>query len=311
MLAGCDSAQSALNGAGREADEIGRLFWVMLGGGAAIWLAVMGIATWAVLRPPGKHAERAADRLIIWGGVAFPVVSLGALLVHGLGLLEFRTQDPAPLRIHVEGQQWWWKVRYETPQGDIVTANEIRLPAGEPVEFRLTAQTVIHSFWIPPLGGKMDMIPGRENRLVLTPTVPGEYRGVCAEFCGTSHALMAFSVTVDTAEAFEAWIAARRQPATADLSAEARRGRTLFVETGCGACHVVRGVVEKGSVGPDLTHVGARRTLGAGIAEMDVPTLAAWITDPEAFKPGVEMPSYAMLPKGDIRSIAVFLSELR
>ncbi len=310
-LAGCDGIQSALDSAGREAEEVGRLFRVMVGAGAVIWLVVIGIAIWAVMYPPGKGSERAADRLIVWGGVVLPVVSLGALLVFGLGLLDFRTQASAPLRVHVEGQQWWWKVRYETPEGGFVTANEIHLPAGVPVEFRLTAETVIHSFWIPPIGGKMDMIPGRENRLVLTPTRPGIYRGVCAEFCGTSHALMAFDVRVHAPEDFEAFVRARLLPAATDLSDGARRGRRLFTEAGCGACHVVRGVVEKGSVGPDLTHVGARRTLGAGIADMNVDTLAAWISEPAAFKPGVEMPSYAMLPEADIRSIAVFLSELR
>jgi cytochrome c oxidase subunit 2 len=309
-LAGCDGAQSALNSGGREAEEIGRLFLVMLGAGAVIWLVVMGIAVWAVLRPPGESAERSATRLIVWGGVAFPVVTLAALLTYGLGMLNLRTQAAAPLRIHVDGRQWWWNVRYETPAGEFVTANEIHLPAGTPAEFRLTAQKVIHSFWIPPLGGKMDMIPGRENRLVLTPDRPGEYRGVCAEFGGASHALMAFSVTVHAPEDFEAWLSARLEPAEPELSEEATRGRELFLAVGCGACHMVRGVVEKGSVGPDLTHVGARRTLGAGIADMDAATLAAWIADPAAFKTGVEMPAYGMLPEREIRSIAEFLSEL-
>lgn len=311
-LAGCGGSQSALSGAGTEAAEIGRLFWAMLAGGAAIWGFVMYAAIWAVLRGPHKNSRRDANRLIIVGGVIFPTVVLAALLIFGLGLLEFRTQTPEALKVRVVGEQWWWRVTYEVPGSgrEMVTANEIHLPAGQPVEFLLTADKVIHSFWIPPIGGKMDMIPGRENRLVLTAEEPGEYRGVCAEFCGTSHALMAFSVVVSPPAEFDAWLQAQARPAV-EVPAAAERGAGLFQAVGCGGCHLVRGIVEKGNVGPDLTHVGGRRTLAAGIAEMDVETLVRWIRDPQKIKAAAEMPAYDMLPEEDIRDIALFLSELK
>lgn len=311
-LAGC-GPQSALNFAGADAAEIGRLYYVMFAGTAVVWLVVIGAAIWGVLRSPTKHTARAANVLIIGGGVIFPTVVLAALLTYGLGLLD-RGEAPADaLRIDVRGEQWWWRVRYAGPGEDAVTvtANEIRLPAGRPVELRLTADLVIHSFWIPPLGGKMDMIPGRENRLVLRPERPGEYRGVCAEFCGTSHALMAFAVVVEEPADFDAWLARQAAPAVPVEGAVAQRGRERFVAAGCGSCHQVRGVVELGNVGPDLTHVGGRRTIGAGLAETSVKTLAAWIAAPADFKPDARMPAYAMLPDADIRAIAEFLYALK
>ncbi len=308
-LAGC-GPQSALNFAGTDAAEIGRLFYVMLGSAAAIWILVMGAAVWGVLRAPSEHTERHAKLLIVVGGVIFPTLVLALLLGFGLRLLE---RDPVPegtLRVEVHGEQWWWRVRYEAPEGGVtVTANEIRLPAGRPVELRLTAAEVIHSFWIPSLGGKMDMIPGRENRLVLNPERPGLYRGACAEFCGTSHALMAFAVVVEEPEEFEAWLAREAAPAAPEDTMA--RGRELFLGAGCGGCHRVRGIVELGEVGPDLTHVGGRRTIGAGLAETSVETLASWIAAPSAMKPGVHMPGYAMLPEADIRAIAEFLYGLK
>lgn len=306
-LGGCDGPQSALDAAGRDAAAVGNLFWIMVAGAVVIWAIVIGIAIAAVLRPPGS--ARAANALILGGGVAFPVVVLAALLTVGLGLLPDWAESGTRVKIHVTGEQWWWRVTYERADGTTVSdSNEIHMPAGEPVEFVLTADDVIHSFWIPPIGGKLDMIPGRTNRLVLTAEKPGTYRGVCAEFCGTSHALMAFSAIVHEPAEFDAWLDSQEQPATVADTDEARRGRDLFLGAGCGGCHVMRGVAELGNVGPDLTHIGSRDTLGAGILPNDPETLAAWIRDPKALKPGVAMPAYDMLPDADIAAIAAFLA---
>lgn len=310
VLAGCDGPQSALGGGGREASEVGRLFWVMLAGAALVWAVVMGTAIFAVLQPP--RGSRPANILIIGGGVVFPVIVLAALLTYGLSMLPDWAQSGTRIKVHVTGEQWWWRVAYELPDGTRVRdANEIHLPAGEPVEFVLTADEVIHSFWIPSIGGKMDMIPGRTNRLILTAEKPGTYRGVCAEYCGTSHALMAFSAVVHEPEVFDAWLASQAEPAVASEGEEARRGRELYVAAGCGGCHMMRGVVELGDVGPDLTHVGSRRTLGAGILPNDTETLEAWIRDPDRMKPDAAMPGYAMLPDADIAAIAAFLAEAK
>lgn len=309
-LAGCEGPQSALDAAGRDAAAVGSLFWVMVAGAVVIWAIVIGIAIAAVLRPPGS--ARAANLLILGGGVAFPVVVLAALLVFGLGLLPDWAESGNRLKIHVTGEQWWWRVTYERADGTTVSdSNEIHMPAGEPVEFVLTADEVIHSFWIPPIGGKMDMIPGRTNRLVLTAEKPGTYRGVCAEFCGTSHALMAFSAIVHEPDGFDAWLDAQQAPAVVADDDVVGRGRDLFLGVGCGGCHTMRGVAEMGNVGPDLTHIGSRDTLGAGILANDPATLAAWIRDPQRLKPGAAMPAYDMLPDADIAAIAAFLAGAR
>ena len=295
----------------------------MLAAAALVWLAVMGVAVLGVFRPPARVTERAARWLIVGGGVVFPTIVLAGLLYWGLGLLAERNTAEADLRITVQGERWWWRVTYERPRvpadddpqrgrassaiARVVSANEIRLPAGEPVEFVLHAQNVIHSFWIPSVAGKMDMIPGRETRLVATATRPGVYGGVCAEFCGTAHALMRFAVVVEPKEAFETWLRAQAAPARKPLASAGARGADLFVSSGCGACHRVRGLIEAGEVGPDLTHLASRRTLAAGIAPMTGEALVRWIRSPQSMKPGALMPAYAMLPPDEIDAIAGFL----
>lgn len=305
-LAACSPVQSALHPAGTDAAEQATLFWFMTGTGALIWLIVMGAAIYAVIGRRKPKSERFADRFILVGGVAFPTLSLAVLLVFGLSLLPSWAETEAPdLRVHVQGEQYWWRLSYELADGARVeTANELHLPAGGTVEFVLTSTDVIHSFWIPALGGKMDAIPGRANVLRLEPTKPGIYRGACAEFCGSAHALMAFPVTVHEPAAFDAWLAAERQPA-------ARSGSEAFIASGCGACHTVRGVVEKGAVGPDLTHLMARTTIAAGTLPNNRANLLAWISDPDHLKPGVRMPPFASLPEADRQAIVDYLVRLR
>lgn len=239
---------------------------------------------------------------------------LGVLLVYGLAL----TPDllaPAPegsLRIAVTGEQWWWRVRYLPPGGDPVDlANEIRLPVGERVEFSLESPDVIHSFWIPALGGKIDMIPGRVNRLTLQPSRTGVFRGACAEYCGASHALMSFSVVVLEQEDFARWLAHQAQPAPEPTAALAAHGQDLFLANGCGACHAIRGTPADGVVGPDLTHVGGRLSLGAGILPNEPDAFVRWIARTEMVKPGVHMPAFGMLPAEDLEALAVYLEGLQ
>ena len=206
------------------------------------------------------------------------------------------------------GEQFWWRVAYR-PADDtapVLSANEIRLPAGQPVEFLLESTDVIHSFWIPPLAGKMDMIPGRETRLSIVATKPGTYRGACTEYCGTSHALMAFTVVVMEPDAFGQWLAARASPSPG-VSAP---GHELFLSNGCGACHRVAGTEANGRVGPDLSHVGSRATIGAGILPNDAETLENFIAHPQVIKPGSWMPGFSMLPEQDIAEIAAWLKGL-
>jgi cytochrome c oxidase subunit II len=285
----------------------------MVAAGGLIWLAVVGLLLYATRRRRTVAGEQAAGRLIFWCGAAIPSALLFLLLAYALwlmpGLRPFaEAGEPAALRVEVTGEQFWWRVAYRPADGGapILSANEIRLPAGERVEFVLNSTDVIHSFWIPSLGGKMDMIPGRMNHLSVLAAKPGAYRGACAEYCGTSHALMAFSAIVMEPEVFRQWLVAEAGPSPG----RSAPGRALFLRHGCGACHRVAGTEANGAVGPDLSHVGSRQTLGAGILPNDVETLERFIAYPHLIKPGSKMPAFSMLPKEDVAAIAGWLRGL-
>jgi cytochrome c oxidase subunit 2 len=303
-------AQSVLHPAGADAEAVAQLFWIMAAGGALIWVTVIGTTIYAVVVRRQPRSERFADRFVLLGGVVFPTVVLTALLVVGLRLLpDWRDGDAPDLRVFVTGEQFWWRIRYETPEGALVeTANELHLPVGTEVEFVLTSTDVIHSFWVPALGGKLDMIPGRTTVLRLRPTATGVFRGACAEYCGLSHALMALVVVVEEPAAFAAWLATESAGAAAPPP-------PAFLQAGCPACHVVRDPAQDGpplqAVGPDLTHLAARSTIAAGTLPRDAATLAAWIDDPAAFKPDARMPGFAHLPQGDRDAIVSWLMALR
>ncbi|MCA9117868.1 MAG: cytochrome c oxidase subunit II [Planctomycetaceae bacterium] len=313
LLAGCDGVQSALYPAGTGSDRIAELFYWMTGGAVLIWLAVVALGSYCLRATPPMERRRAAI-LVIGGGVIFPTVVLTALLIYGLAMLPGLLQ-PAPegsLRIAVIGEQWWWRVRYFPPDGEpFDLANEIHLPVGQPVQFELHSADVIHSFWIPSLGGKVDMIPGRTNTLRFSAARAGRYRGQCAEYCGASHALMCLYAVVHEPEDYNRW--AERQALAASKSTEpaAARGEELFLTHGCGACHTVRGSAAGGLIGPDLTHVGSRLSLAAGILPNEPETFLRWISRAEAIKPGSHMPSFSILPTDDLNAIAAWLDGLQ
>ncbi|HZB57399.1 MAG TPA: c-type cytochrome, partial [Reyranella sp.] len=244
-------------------------------------------------------------------GVVFPTVSLLLLLAYGLSAMGSRTgpADAAALRITVVGEQWWWRVIYHLPDGtDIESANELVIPVGERVALSLQTADVIHSFWVPNLAGKVDMIPGRTNRLTLQATEAGVSRGQCAEYCGGAHALMSFHVDARERPAFEEWLRAESRPAVQTDGEGAR----LFVASGCGACHRIRGLASAdGRIGPDLTHVASRRSLAAATLTNDATAFAAWIRDNQHIKPGNRMPPYRVLTDGELRMLAQFLDALQ
>jgi cytochrome c oxidase subunit 2 len=215
LLAGCAGPQSALDPAGRTAERISHLFWWMTGVAGIVWIAVVLLAIYAVRKPAGTDRRSAANKLIFAGAVT-PAVVLCCLLAYGLAMLR-EVLAPVPegsLRIRVYGEQWWWRIRYEPPgRQPFELANEVRLPVGQPVEFLLHSHNVIHSFWIPSLGGKVDLIPGRVNRLALHPTKTGVFRGVCAEYCGIAHAHMAFHAIVVPKDEFVRWLEKESKPA--------------------------------------------------------------------------------------------------
>jgi cytochrome c oxidase subunit II len=309
----CDGVQSSLSPSGREAERVADLFWAMAAGAVVVWIGVIALALYYAATARGVASERRNRVLIIGGGVLFPTVTVTILLIYGLTMLpDTVARAPAgSLQVDVDGEQWWWRVRYRRPDGlAAVLANEVRLPVGEPVQFRLASDNVIHSFWIPPLAGKMDMIPGRVTSLTLRPTTTGVFRGACAEYCGTAHALMAFYVEVMEKPDFDRWLEHQGAPATA-VGANAVRGAELFLASGCHACHTVRGTAAAGVIGPDLTHVGGRLSLGAGILPNDTEAFRRWIASTEHIKPGVHMPQFGMLPAEELAVLAAYLEGLQ
>ena len=288
----------------------GIITWVAV----AIALLVAAVLVWVLVRyrdrpgaplPPQTRGHTALEI----GWTIAPALVLLAIAVPTIQVI-FRTQAApvtAALEITVLGHQWWWEFRY--PALEVVTANELHVPAGQPVALTLEGPDVIHSFWVPQLGGKRDVVPGHLNRLSFTPDTPGEYLGQCAEFCGTSHANMGLRVIVDAADAFERWVAAERAPAGEPPAGPAANGAAIFKASACVGCHTVRGVSE-GVIGPDLTHFGRRTTLGAGLLPNTAEHLAAWIRDPQSLKPGTKMPALGVT-EGQARAMAAYLLSLR
>lgn len=307
----CTGLQSSLAPAGRDAAWIASLFWWMVAGAVVVWLATIALAFYYG-RPHEGTPDRRRDRMLIVGcGVAIPLVVLTGLLIYGLRMLPpiIARAPEGSLTVDVEGEMWWWRVRYARPgETPVELANEIRLPAGEPVQFRLSSDNVIHSFWIPALGGKMDMIPGRVTYLTLRPERTGIFAGACAEYCGASHALMRFQVEVMERAAFDDWL--RHQAAPATISPDTR-GADVFTANGCGACHTIRGTGADGRIAPDLTHLASRMTLAAGTLPVSVDALMRWVARAERVKPGVHMPAFDMLPREDLDALARYLESLR
>ena len=312
--AACDGPQSALDPAGVAAERVAGLFFALTAGAAVIWCATVALALYATYARREPSSRRFGSWLIVGAGAALPTVVLAGTLTYGLALLPplLPRGDESSLAIEVIGEQWWWRVRYRGADGTHVElANEIRLPAGEPAVLELASDDVIHSLWIPALAGKADMIPGRRIRLKLEPTAPGVYRGVCAEYCGTSHALMAFRAVVLERPEFDAWLADQAEPATNPSGALAATGADAFLANGCGACHAVRGTPARGGVGPDLTHVGSRLSLGAGTLPNDAQAFLRFVSLTGELKPGVHMPAFGMLPAAELEALAAYLEALQ
>ncbi|QKT04662.1 cytochrome c oxidase subunit II [Ectothiorhodospiraceae bacterium 2226] len=310
-LGACSGPQSTLQPAGSDARLIDTLWWVMFWGSVVIFLIVMALVLYATFRPHHRRLPFKGRTLILVGGIAWPVVTLTALLIYGVSVGRTITQPVAPeaVRIEVTGHMWWWEVRY--PDEGFVTANEIRVPVGTPVEIAVDTADVIHSFWVPNLAGKLDMLPGRVNHMRFTAEQPGVYRGQCAEFCGPQHARMAFYVVVETPEAYAAWVEKEAQPAREPQSELELRGRDAFLGAGCGACHTVRGTEAAGMLGPDLTHLGGRLSIGAGMFDNNRGTLGGWIVDSQAIKPGNKMPPFREFDGETLQALLVYLESLQ
>jgi cytochrome c oxidase subunit 2 len=322
LLSGCERAQNSLHPRSHEARDIASLFWWMMGGA---WIGLGLIVVLLLLswkrrnrrglgrdREGDKPGERPAWFVVVGAGIAFPIVLLSSLFVISDLFVIRTTQAPANaatrLTVVVKAHQWWWEVRY--PQSGAVTANEIHIPVRTPVRLEVQTADVIHSFWVPELNRKIDTDPGKTNAIELDADHAGRYRGQCAEFCGLQHANMSMYVFVDSPVAFRRWLARQAKPAEAPAGGEAQQGLKLFTNGSCSTCHDIRGTSARADVGPDLTHVAGRTTLGAVTIRNGERALANWISHSQRFKPGNQMPNIDLRP-ADLRAIVAYLQGLK
>jgi cytochrome c oxidase subunit 2 len=287
--------------------------WILFGLGALVTALVIGALLLAWRGPQRWRARLGGEKAIMLLGVALPTVVLAGLLAWGLTLTA-RLDRPAPdgaMRVRVIGEMWWFRVQYLDGQGRVVAedANELQIPVGQPVVIELASADVIHSFWVPQLSGKKDMIPGRTNQLTIQADRAGQFGGVCAEYCGRSHALMGMVVVAQDQPSFDRWWTARKTSATRPPSRT--EGFTQFVAAGCAACHAIDGTAAQGRTGPNLTNVATRRTLGAGIMPNNIGTLTGWVGDSQSIKPGNRMPSYDRLEAAQLQAITAYLETLK
>jgi cytochrome c oxidase subunit II len=313
-VSGCAGAQSSLAPSGPGAARIADLWWLMLALGALVYVVVLALLFTALLRRrPAEpddpaHETARATRWVALGGGVIPAVLITALFLVVLRTLDALAPARASLTIQVVGKQWWWEIRY--PRHGITTANEIHIPVGEPVHVELTSTDVIHSFWVPRLHGKMDLIPGKTNTIQLHASEAGIYRGQCAEYCGLQHTTMAFLVVALEPQAFAAWLEQQRQPAAEPTDSLSARGRQVFVAAGCAGCHIVRGTRIGVHRGPDLTHLASRRTLAAGTLRNTRGNLAAWVVNAQGVKPGNKMPLIDVRAE-DLHALLAYLQGLK
>jgi len=288
---------------------------VMLGVVITIGLALFRRGRTPVDGDPPAEGEPGKFRAVAGATLATGFILLVLLVSSAyVGQVTSREpgQDERPITVNVIGHQWWWEFRYidDQPSRTFVTANELHIPVGRPVILRMTSRDVIHSFWVPNLHGKIDLMAGRTNTLRIRADEPGEYRGQCAEFCGLQHAKMAFVVVALPEEEFDGWVEESLRPAAEPGTELAQQGREVFLESQCSLCHTVRGTGAWGTIAPDLTRIGSRRTLAAGTVPNNRGTLAAWILDPQHIKPGNFMPA-TQLPPDRLHALVAYLEGLR
>jgi cytochrome c oxidase subunit 2 len=322
LLADCNNWQSALNTHGPSAVSLKQLIIFIVAVCSVVWALVMIAMIHALWRrrddrrrlpigPPPSRERRMSYVVTAAVGVTTIIIAIFTLAsfvtTHALN-----AAGPDDLTVRIRGLQWWWSVEYVGPDPSrrFETANEIHVPVGRNVRLLLEGDDVIHSFWAPSLAGKQDLIPGRLNEMTIRADHAGTYRGQCAEFCGLQHAHMAFLVIAEQPDEFARWAEAQRAPATETSDDAMAAGRNVFMAKACAGCHTIRGTAAAGTPGPDLTHVGGRRTIAAGLFETTRGSLAAWIADPQTLKPGNNMPLVPLTPD-ELRAVSAYLGCLK
>jgi cytochrome c oxidase subunit II len=320
-LHACQGWQSALDPQGPQARHLADLIWSFTAVVTVVWVLTMLALVLALRRRRPADADPLATNPVTerrMTAVVTTAVALTAITVLVLTGVSYATQKrlfsakAEGLTIRVTGHQWWWEVTYEDPEAykSFTTANEIHIPVGEPVTVKLNSSDVIHSFWVPALFGKQDLITGRENEIQFTADREGVYRGQCAEFCGWQHAHMGMLVVAKPRGDFDRWREAQIKAAEPPSDPERQKGQAVFLASPCVMCHQVRGTKAGGRVAPDLTHIGSRQYLAAGTLPMSRGNLAAWIVDPQGIKPGVHMPLIKLQPE-EVDPLASYLEGLK
>lgn len=326
VLSGCRGSQSALNAAGVQSERLENLWWLFFYVCAAVYLLVMAVLLAAWYRAKKADAETAPEITpnserekrvgnIVKGAVAVTLVMLFVLMISSFRTgraINSLSQAQNHLSIKVTGHQWWWEIEYQdaTPSNNVLTANELHIPVGRPVKLELQSNDVIHSFWLPNLHGKKDLIPNMPTTFYFQADKPGTYWGQCAEFCGYQHAKMRFIVIVESPEEFDAWINAGRQSSASPATDLQKRGQEIFLTSVCTQCHTIQGTIAGGRVGPNLTHIASRSFIAAGSLENTREHLQNWVTDPQKIKPGIRMPMNNYSPE-DLQALIEYLESLK
>jgi cytochrome c oxidase subunit II len=325
LLPGCAGIQTALGGDGGESANFVRLFALFIAICAFMYLLVVAgllAGIWRQRKPgdvltveTGRHHESSGLlKRLLTGWVVLVTVGLAVLTLASFvtdrsnAALTQRSQ----MSVKVTGNQWWWDIEYRFPNvsKSVRTANELHLPVDVPIELKLESNDVIHSFWIPNLAGKQDLIPGRVTDIQLLPRRTGLYRGQCAEFCGIQHAKMALDVTVESRADFGRWIAAQQRPALAPRTPQELAGYRYITTRECSVCHSITGSPANARVGPNLTHFASRRSIAAGALPMNKGNLYGWVADPQSQKPGSNMPTIGLSAE-ELHSVVAYLERLK
>jgi cytochrome c oxidase subunit 2 len=324
LLGACRGAtyQSVLEPKGPQAAHVHQLWRFALVVAAVVYALTVLALLWAAWRGsrrardgmPPVEGDRPGMTRAVSLGTGVTVAILLVFLVYDLSVGRTTTGVPIrdPLTIELTGHQWWWEVTYSgpSPRDRFTTANEIHIPVGRPVLFVLNADDVIHSFWVPNLAGKKDLIPGRTTSVWFQADTPGVYRGQCAEFCGYQHAKMALFVVAEPTSQYRQWAEASLAQAAPPSDPAAVRGQQVFMKSSCALCHNIEGTLAGSHAGPDLTHLASRRTLAAGTIRNTRGNLAGWIVDPQRIKPGAHMPPNQLAPD-DLEALLTYLQSLR
>jgi cytochrome c oxidase subunit 2 len=322
VLAMRGQAQSTLDPAGPAAKSLSDLSWFVFILFTAVAVIMCSLIAWVATRRRGAFDEHepvdagGGQLWILIGGFAIPFVILALVFILGLRsvtrfpLHDGRTMDP---EIRLIGHQWWWEIRYVggPSNNQFATANEIHIPVGRPVNIELSSTDVIHSFWVPNLSGKVDLIPGQVNHMRLQADRPGVYSGKCAEYCGAQHANMMIVVVAQPQNEFEDWRARQLEPSSTPNTAQEVRGQELFLSSPCSLCHTIRGTPARGAVAPDLTHLASRRGIAANALENNKANISAWVTHAQALKPSSMMPNVTQFSGDELQALVAYLQQLR